>query len=250
MSEESPLDGPRRGALVTGAASGIGRAIARALAAAGYRVALLDRAADALATLQAELPDAFALALDICDSKAVDGLVSALPEDCGPVEVLINAAGHDPGGTTPFQSGDADDWSSAIATNLAGTMRVTRAVLPGMVARERGNVVNIGSIAALRTVPGMAAYTASKAGLHAFSDVLRAELVDSAVRVIEIMPGLTRTDLIRKRYRGDEARAAAYYARFGLALDPEDVARTVMFALESPAHVTLAQVVVLPTNRA
>lgn len=239
-----------RGAIVTGAASGIGRAVARALDEAGFRVALVDRAADALAELQAELADTFALTLDIADTKAVDGLLDALPEGFGPIHVLVNAAGHDPGGTTRFERGDPDDWSSAIETNLAATMRVTRAVLPGMVAQNRGDIVTIGSIAALRTVPDMAAYTASKAGLHAFNDVLRAELVDSAVRVIEIMPGLTKTDLIRKRYRGDEARAAAYYERFGLALEPDDVARTLMFALDAPPHVTLAQIVVLPTNRA
>jgi NADP-dependent 3-hydroxy acid dehydrogenase YdfG len=241
---------PARGAIVTGAASGIGRAIARSLFAEGNQVALVDRDAGALATLGAELTNAVALALDISDAKAVDGLLDTLPEDFAPIHTLVNAAGHDPGGTTRFERGDPDDWSSAIETNLSATMRVTRAVLPDMIERNRGDVVTISSIAAQRIVPEMAAYTASKAGLHAFCDVLRAELVDSAVRVIEIMPGLTQTDLIRKRYRGDAARAAAYYERFGLALEPEDVARTVQFALDAPPQVTLAQVVVLPTNRA
>lgn len=247
---ETRVHSRARGAIVTGAASGIGRAIARALDAAGFRVALVDRDAETLAALAAEVPDAVALTLDITDAKAVDGLLDALPDGFGSIHTLVNAAGHDPGGTTRFEHGDPDDWSSAIETNLTATMRVTRAVLPGMVERNRGDIVTIGSIAALRMVPDMAAYTASKAGLHAFTDVLRAELVGSAVRVVEIMPGLTQTDLIRKRYRGDEARAAAYYERFGLALEPEDVARTVMFALDAPPHVTLAQIVVLPTNRA
>jgi NADP-dependent 3-hydroxy acid dehydrogenase YdfG len=129
-------------------------------------------------------------------------------------------------------------------------MRVTRAILPGMLERRRGDIVNIGSIAGIRIVADMAAYTASKAGLHAFSDVLRADLAETPIRVIEIMPGLTRTDLIRKRYAGDEARAEAYYARFKMALAPEDIARTVTFALESPPHATVAQIVILPSNRA
>jgi NADP-dependent 3-hydroxy acid dehydrogenase YdfG len=95
----------------------------------------------------------------------------------------------------------------------------------------------------------MAAYTASKAGVHAFSDVLRADLRETAVRVTEILPGLTRTDIIRKRYKGDEARAREYFARFEMALEPEDVARAVLFALDRPGHATVAQVVVLPANR-
>jgi 3-hydroxy acid dehydrogenase/malonic semialdehyde reductase len=162
---------------------------------------------------------------------------------------LINNAGHDPGGTTRFDLGSADDWQSAIETNLLGTMRVTRALLPGMVARNAGDIVNVGSIAGIRLVPTMAAYITSKVGVHGFSDSLRADLADTAIRVTEILPGLTKTELIRKRYSGDEARAAAYYERFKMALEPDDVAAAILFALDARPHAMLAQITILPVNR-
>jgi NADP-dependent 3-hydroxy acid dehydrogenase YdfG len=242
---------PDRGvALVTGAASGIGAAIARRAVEAGYRAVLLDRDARLLDAVQREFaPHSYALPLDITDKDAVAALLDRVPAEYSPVRVVVNAAGHDPGGTTRFDEGGSDDWASAIETNLIGTLRVTRAVLPGMVARNCGDIVNIGSIAGIRIVPDMAAYNTSKAGVHAFSDHLRADLRDTAIRVIEILPGLTKTDLIRKRYRGDERRTEEYYARFKIVLDPDDVARTVLFALSAPAHMVLAQAVVLPANR-
>ncbi|MBN1240346.1 MAG: SDR family oxidoreductase [Gammaproteobacteria bacterium] len=236
--------------LVTGAASGIGAATARRLVDAGRKVVLLDRDGEALAALAAELAGACtALTLDVTDNAAVDALPSTIPDDFQPIAALINNAGHDPGGTTRFDQGSAEDWQSAVETNLLGTMRVTRAILPGMVERNAGDIVNVGSIAGLRIVPTMAAYHASKAGVHAFCDALRADLADTAVRVTEIMPGLTKTDLIRRRYRGDQQRADEYYARFQMALDPDDVASTILFALEAPPHAMIAQIVILPQNR-
>ena len=241
---------PPRIALLTGAASGIGAAIARRLAGAGHRVVLLDRDTDALDALSNELDSqCLALAVDVTDSASVDALPRDIPDEFQPISALINCAGHDLGGTTRFDLSDPDDWRSVIETNLVGTMRVTRAVLPAMVERNSGDIVNIGSIAGLRLVPTMAAYTASKAGVHAFSDVLRADLAETSIRVTEILPGLTKTDLIRKRYRGDRERADDYYARFEMALEPDDVASTVMFALDAPIHVMLAQIVILPNNR-
>ncbi len=237
--------------LVTGAAGGIGAALARTLARAGRRLVLVDRDARLLDGLAKELgaDTAWPLAMDVTDGPAVDGILSRVPDGFLPIHALINNAGHDIGGTTRFDLGQADDWAAIVQTNLIGLMRVTRAVLPDMVKRNRGDIVNIGSIAGIRLVPDMAAYTASKAGVHAFSDALRADLRETAIRVTEILPGLTRTDLIRKRYRGDEARAREYFERFKIALDPEDVARAVLFALSMPGHATVAQLVVLPTNR-
>lgn len=237
-------------ALVTGAASGIGLQIARRLLEAGHRTVLVDRDEAKLAEAPAGIgEDAFALPLDIGDKAAVDSVLSVIPDAFLPIDVLVNAGGHDPGGTTRFDRGDPDDWASAIETNLVAMMRVTRAVLPSMVARDYGDIVNIGSIAGLRIVPDMTAYNTSKAGVHAFTDQLRADLAETSIRVIEILPGLTRTDLIRKRYRGDAARAEKYYARFGMALEPDDIARTVLYALEAPRHMVLAEAVVLPSNR-
>jgi len=236
--------------LLTGAGSGIGAATARRLVASGRRVVLVDKNAEALAQLRAELgASCAALAIDVTDAAAVDALPSTIPSDFQPITALINNAGHDPGGTTRFDLGSADDWQSAIETNLIGTMRVTRAFLPGMVARNSGDIVNIGSIAGIRLIPTMAAYIASKAGVHGFSDALRADLAETAIRVTEILPGLTKTDLIRKRYRGDQRRADEYYERFKMALDPDDVAGAIMFALDTPAHAMLAQITILPNNR-
>lgn len=239
-----------RTALVTGAGSGIGLAIAVGLKAAGYRVALADIDASALAAAGEKLAgQCHPIELDITDDASVDALPARLAADGIVVDTLINAAGHDPGGTTRFDRGSAVDWTAAIATNLIGTMRVTRAFVAGMVERERGDIVNIGSIAGIRIVPDMTAYNTSKAGLHAFSDQLRADLAATPIRIIEIMPGLTKTDLIRKRYRGDVGRAEEYYRRFEMALDADDIARTVLYALAAPAHMVLAQAVVLPVNR-
>ena len=241
---------PTGAALVTGAASGIGAATARRLVTSGRRVVLVDKDEAALEPLCAELGDACAaVPLDVTNHAAVDALPEAVPLHFQPIMALVNNAGHDPGGTTRFDLGSADDWQSAIETNLLGTMRVTRAFLPGMVERNAGDIVNIGSIAALRLVPTMAAYTTSKAGVHAFTDALRADLAETAVRVTEILPGLTKTDLIRKRYNGDVQRAAEYYERFKVALEPDDVAAAILFALDAPPHVVLAQITILPINR-
>jgi 3-hydroxy acid dehydrogenase/malonic semialdehyde reductase len=237
-------------ALITGAASGIGAATARRLVEAGWRAVLVDRDATPLAGLNARLGAATAsLTLDVTDRAGVDALPAAIPEAFRPITALINSAGHDPGGTTRFDLGSADDWQSAVETNLLGTMRVTRALLPDMVARNAGDIVNVGSIASLRLVPTMTAYAASKAGLHGFTDALRADLAETAIRVTEILPGLTKTDLIRKRYRGDQRRADEYYARFKLALDPDDVASAILFALGAPRHAAVAQITILPVNR-
>ena len=128
-------------------------------------------------------------------------------------------------------------------------MRVTRVILPGMLARNSGHVVNISSVNAVRIVPDMAAYSTSKAGVHMFTETLRGELAETAIRITEIQPGLTRTGIIRARYRGDTAKEQAYFEQFRIALEPEDVARTIMFALDQPPHVQIAEILVLPVNR-
>jgi NADP-dependent 3-hydroxy acid dehydrogenase YdfG len=118
-----------------------------------------------------------------------------------------------------------------------------------MVRRDTGDIVNMSSISALRIVPDMAAYTTSKAGVRAFTDVLRGELAETGIRVTEILPGLTRTNIIRTRYRGDTAKEKAYFDAYKMALDPADVARCILFALSQPRSVQIAQLVVLPLNR-
>ena len=236
--------------LLTGAAGGLGRAMARALLESGRRVVLVDRDEAALAALAAELgDDACAVTLDISDDAAVDRLPDLVPAPFRPVAVLINNAGHDIGGRVRFDLGAADDWAAIIRTNLLGTMRVTRALLPAMVARDAGHVVNVSSINAVRIVPDMTAYSTSKAGVRMFTQTLRAELAETAIRVTEILPGLTRTGIIRTRYRGDEEKTRAYFEQFRMALEPEDVARSVVFALDQPPHVQIAEMMILPVNR-
>jgi 3-hydroxy acid dehydrogenase/malonic semialdehyde reductase len=237
-------------ALVTGASSGIGRAIATALLGDGCRVILAGRNEAALREVAANsAARTHVLPLDVTDHAAVDAFVDRLPRAFRAIDLLVNNAGHDIGGRTRFDQGPADDWTNVIETNVSGLIRVTRAIVPGMIARGRGDIINIGSVSALRIVPDMAAYSASKAAVHAFSDGLRGDLAETPIRVIEILPGLTRTGIVERRFRGDQARAEAYYASFGMALQAEDIAAGVLFAANQAPHVTVAQLVIMPSNR-
>jgi 3-hydroxy acid dehydrogenase / malonic semialdehyde reductase len=239
-----------RNVVVTGAAGGMGRAITKALLESGRRVILVDRDLESLRQFATEMGDnTFPLQLDITDNRAVDRLPDLIPDAFKPVDVLINNAGHDIGGRTRFDIGAADDWSAIIQTNLIGLMRVTRSLLPGMVQRNAGHIVNISSINAVRIVPDMAAYSTSKAGVHMFTETLRGELAETAIRVTELQPGLTRTNIILTRYRGDRAREKDYFDQFKLALDPADIARSIVFALDQPPHVQIAEMMILPVNR-
>ncbi|MEY9123854.1 3-hydroxy acid dehydrogenase/malonic semialdehyde reductase [Bradyrhizobium yuanmingense] len=241
---------PGQTVVLTGAAGGMGRAITKALLDSGRRVVLVDRDAKALQELAATAGDAvFPIQLDVGDAKAVDRLPESLPAHFKPVDVLINNAGHDIGGRTRFDSGSADDWSNIIQTNLIGLMRVTRAILPDMVKRNAGHIVNISSINAVRIIPDMAAYSTSKAGVHMFTETLRGELADTAIRVTELQPGLTRTNIILTRYRGDKQKEKDYFDQFRMALEPADIARSIVFALDQPAHVQIAEMMILPVNR-
>jgi 3-hydroxy acid dehydrogenase/malonic semialdehyde reductase len=196
-----------RNALITGAAGGMGRAITRALIESGRRVVVVDRDANSLQSFAAEMGDrAFAVQLDITDARKVDRLPDLIPDAFKPIDILVNNAGHDIGGRTRFDIGSPDDWSDIIATNLIGLMRVTRAIVPDMVQRNAGHIVNISSINAVRIVPDMAAYSASKAGVHMFTETLRGELAETAIRITEMRPGLARTNIIVTRYRGDGRR--------------------------------------------
>lgn len=225
-------------AFLTGAAGGMGTAIARALVKVGYRVILADRDQGKLAALARELDGSAAeFPLDVTDNQRVDHIPELVPEEFRPIDVLINNAGHDIGGRKRFDIGSADDWSAIIETNLIGLMRVTRAILPEMIRRDTGDIVNMGSISGLRLVPDMAPYSASKAGIHMLTDIIRGELAESGIRVTEIMPGLARTGIILSRYRGDRTQERAYFDQFKMALEPEDIARSIIFALEQPRHV-------------
>ena len=239
-----------RNALVTGAASGIGKAIASVLLEGGARVTFADIDGEATRELAGALGRrTFPLELDVTNHPAVDRLLDEIPADFRPIDILINNAGHDVGGRTHFARGPADDWTNILDVNLTGMVRVTRAVVPGMIERNSGDIVNMSSISALRLVPETVAYTTSKAGVRAFSDGLRADLAETAIRVTEVLPGLTRTNIILKRHRGDRSLEQAYFDQARIALEPNDIARSVLFALEQPAHMQIAQIFILPVNR-
>lgn len=234
-------------AFVTGASSGIGEAIAAALVDRGLRVVAAARRRDRLDGLAARLgPAALPFAFDVTDASAAAGLPDALPEGWREVDVLVCNAGHDLGGRRRFDRHAIDDAVSVIETNLLGTLRVARALAPGMTSRGRGHLVLVGSQAGVMTFAGDAAYIASKWGVHGLAKAIRADLQGTGVRVTEILPGAARTEFAAARLRGDHAKAEEFYAAFKELLSPEDVARCALFALEQPAHVNVSELLVQP----
>jgi len=234
--------------LVSGASSGIGEAICRLLIEQGYRVVGAARNEARLQQLAAELGDDFSpLVLDVTDSAAVAGVQRALPQEFRDVEMLINNAGHDIGGRRLFEQGSADQWCDIIETNVQGTIRLTRALIEGMLARGSGHIVNMGSIVGIKPYATMAAYVSSKYAVHGFSETLRLDYAGRGIRVTEIMPGLVRTGFAQQRL-GDAKQAQEFYDDAEQCLLPEDVARTVLYALQQPKHVEIAQLVILPVS--
>jgi 3-hydroxy acid dehydrogenase/malonic semialdehyde reductase len=234
--------------LVTGASSGIGESICRALLEHDYRVVGAARNIDKLNQLAKQLGQGFSpLILDVTDGASVDSLVSRLPEEFRDIDVLINNAGHDIGGRQSFELASAELWCDIIETNVQGMIRVTRALIDIMLERGHGHIVNMGSIAGLKAYATMGAYVASKHAVHGLSETLRLDYVGRGIRVTEIMPGLVRTNFASQRL-GDEQKADEFYDSSGPCLAPEDIARTVVFALQQPEHVEIAQLVVLPVS--
>ena len=235
-------------ALVTGASSGIGEAICRRLVADGYRVIAAARRLGRLESLRAELGDRlYPFELDVDDAAAVAGLGEALPDEFRPVDTLINNAGHDTGGRRRFDEGSAADWSAIIETNVAGLIRVTHALIDGMLERGHGHIVNLGSIAGLKPYASGTAYVASKYAVHGFTETLRLDYAGRGIRISEIMPGVVRTGFAEQRL-GDADGAADFYDGFDACLEAEDVADTIAYALKQPRHVEIAQLVVLPAS--
>ncbi len=241
--------GPGAVALVTGASAGIGAATAEALAEKGARVICAARDKVRLDELAARLgAGAHALELDVTDPTA--RLLERLPEALREIDILIACAGHDVGGRTRFDQGGVADWASIIETNVTGVIRVCHAVIPGMLERGRGHVVTLGSTAGLRISADYSVYNASKFAVRGFTEALRADYRGTDLRLSEILPGLTRTEFAARRYRGDAARGKSYYDSFPGTIEAEDIARAIVYALEQPPHVTVAQIVVVPTHEA
>jgi NADP-dependent 3-hydroxy acid dehydrogenase YdfG len=238
-------------ALVTGASAGIGAATARALAARGLRVICASRNKARLDELVTELgAGGHAIELDVADPTSTESLIERLPEALRAIDILVANAGHDLGGRRRFDEGSVSDWAGIIETNVTGMIRTCYAVVPGMVVRGRGHVVTLGSIAGLSSYKGGTIYNASKFAVHGFTEALRKDYGGSEIRVTEILPGLTRTEFAASRHRGDSTKGTAFYDGFAEVLEPDDIARAIVYALEQPARVTIAQMVVMPTHEA
>jgi 3-hydroxy acid dehydrogenase/malonic semialdehyde reductase len=238
---------------VTGASSGIGAACAESFAHAGARLLLAARREDRLQEMVSELraagaADVHTLALDVRDRKQVHAAVEALPAAWQAIDVLVNNAGLSRG-LEKLHEGHVEDWEEMIDTNVKGLLYVTRAVVPGMVQRGVGHVVNIGSTAGHMTYPNGAVYCATKAAENRISEGLREDLLGTPVRVTTIDPGMVETEFSKVRFHGDESRAAKVYQ--GLApLQAEDVADAILWAVTRPAHVNIAQVLLTSVDQA
>ena len=233
-------------ALVTGAGSGIGEATARRLAEAGVRVICAGRRLERVEAVATEV-GGHALRLDVVDAASVESMDQRLPSGFREVDVLVNSAGHDIGGRRRFDAGSADEWAKIVETNVTGLIRVTRKAIPGMLARDRGHVVNVGSIAGLVAYKTGSIYAASKHAVHGFSESLRLDFAGTGVRVTEILPGMVRTEFALNRWK-DEGTAAAYYDDYGTCLEPDDIARAAVYCLRQPPHVVISQLVVMPNQ--
>jgi 3-hydroxy acid dehydrogenase/malonic semialdehyde reductase len=235
---------------VTGATSGFGTAICRRFARDGHRLIATGRRADRLAALRDELGQAVAhtVALDVRDTAAVQHAIAELPGDVAAVDLLVNNAGLALG-LEPAQRASLEDWHQMVDTNVKGLMTVTHALLPGMVARDRGHVVNIGSTAASWPYLGANVYGATKAFVHQFSLNLRADLLRTRVRVTVVHPGMAAgTEFSNVRFHGDDQRAADVY-RGVEPLRPEDVAETVHWVATLPAHVNVNEIELMPVDQ-
>ena len=229
----------QRTVLVTGASSGFGAATARRFAADGARVVVCARREGRTAALARDLGDqVLSIELDVRDRAAVDHAIAALPPAFAAIDVLVNNAGLAKG-LEPAPRASLDDWDQMVDTNCKGLMYVTRAVLPGMVARRRGHVINIGSVAGSYPYPGGNVYGASKAFVHQFSLNLRSDLHGTGVRVTCIEPGLAGgTEFSTVRFDGDQAKASAVYTGVD-ALGADDVAEAVHWVSQLPPHVNI-----------
>ena len=240
-------------ALITGASSGIGKACAEKLAALGCKLILAARRMDRLVALSDRLKQQHGtkcvlLELDVRKPEEVASALDNLPEDFRAIDILINNAGL-ARGVDPIQSGKPQDWDEMIDTNIKGLLYVSRAVLPGMLQRNRGHVINIGSIAGLEVYSGGAVYCATKHAVRAISQGMRLDMVGSAVRVSLIAPGMVETDFSLVRFHGDANRAEQVYNKFP-PLTPGDISDAIVYALEAPPNVDVSEMLIMPTESA
>ncbi len=238
--------------LITGASSGIGAACARCLAPTGARLILAARRSEPLQelaeTLQQQYPaEVLPLVLDVRHREAVEAAIAGLPDPWRSIDILINNAGLSRGLDKQYEA-PIEDWEAMIDTNIKGLLYITRTVVPGMVQRQRGHVVNVGSIAGRQTYPGGSVYCATKAAVRSLSEGLKLDLMGTPVRVTNIDPGLVETEFSLVRFGGDGDRAKGVYQGM-TPLTGDDIADVILFALTRPAHVTISDLLVMPTDQ-
>ena len=241
----------KRIAFITGATSGIGASSARLLAKNNFKIILCGRRKDRLQSLEKELSavtDATSLRFDVGNRKEVSAAIAALPASWKNIDVLINSAGgaH---GLDPIQSGNIDDWDAMIDANVKGLLYVSREILPGMVERKSGHVINIGSIAGREVYANGNVYCAAKFAVEALTRCMRIDLNTAGIKVTGINPGLVDTEFSTVRFKGDKDRANSVYKGI-IPLNGDDVADLILFALTRPAHVVVADMVVFPVAQA
>lgn len=239
--------------LITGASSGIGEGCARKFAMNGYRLILNGRNVEKLNAVKKELlekygADVYLLPFDVRDRQAVRAALESLPEEWKAIDILVNNAGLVIG-VDKEHEGNLDEWDIVIDTNVKALLAMTRLVVPGMVERGRGHVINMGSIAGDYAYPGGSVYCACKAAVKALSDGLRIDLVDTPVRVTNIKPGLVETNFSVVRFRGNREAADNVYKGIR-PLTGDDIAEVVYFAAAVPEHIQIAEVLVMPANQA
>ncbi|QRN03859.1 SDR family NAD(P)-dependent oxidoreductase [Legionella sp. MW5194] len=237
--------------LITGASSGIGEACARLFASQGAQLILTARRVDRLKALAAQLQSKYGHAhyvqgLDVSDSLAVKTFVESLPMPWQGIDVLLNNAGLALG-SDPVQEGLIDNWETMIDTNVKGLLYMTRHVLPGMLKRQQGHIVNIGSIAGQEIYPNGNVYCASKHAVRALSKSIRLDLIGSPIRVSEIAPGAVETEFSLVRWQ-DAERAKTFYQDF-TPLAAKDIADAVFYCISAPPHVNIAEITILPTDQ-
>ena len=239
--------------LITGASSGIGEGCARKFAMNGYRLILNGRNVEKLNAVKKELlekygADVYLLPFDVRDRQAARAALESLQEEWKAVDILVNNAGLVIG-VDKEHEGNLDEWDIVIDTNVKALLAMTRLVVPGMVERGRGHVINMGSIAGDYAYPGGSVYCACKAAVKALSDGLRIDLVDTPVRVTNIKPGLVETNFSVVRFRGNREAADNVYKGIR-PLTGDDIAEVVYFAAAVPEHIQIAEVLVMPANQA
>ena len=238
--------------LITGATSGIGLACARKFAENGDRLILTGRNGERLDEIRLELEGkgtkVTVLVFDVRDALKAKECIDSLPDAWRDVDVLVNNAGLALG-LEPEYEGDMDDWSTMIDTNIKGLLTMTRLIVPGMVKRNSGHIINVGSVAGDAAYAGGNVYCATKAAVKALSDGLRIDVTDTAVRVTNLKPGLVETNFSNIRFHGDTDRASSVYKGIK-PLTGDDIADVAVYAANAPAHVQIAEVLILATHQA